>query len=198
MTDTTLHDVPDAAEARRIWEVTAEAWDQRHRLLRPEDWAKRTPCAAWDVRALVEHAIETQARYGQALGYDVGSARDWDSVRHRMAAGIAGDTDLQTGTVVHVALGESTRRFVLGIVTNDLLVHTWDLARAIGADESLPVDAVRASLAIVERVPADMVRQPTVWGSQLPVEADADLQTRLLAAVGRSAASDPAPERRSP
>ncbi len=100
MTDTTLHDLPDAAEARRIWEVTAEAWDQRHRLLRPEDWAKRTPCAAWDVRALVEHAIETQARYGQALGYDVGSARDWDSVRHRMAAGIAGDTDLQTGTVL--------------------------------------------------------------------------------------------------
>ena len=49
-------------------------------------------------------------------------------------------------------LGQLGRRFTeqglnVGIVTNDLLVHTWDLARSIGADETLPPDAVEASLA---------------------------------------------------
>ncbi|MGE4164173.1 MAG: TIGR03086 family metal-binding protein [Vicinamibacterales bacterium] len=187
MTNPTSATHLDAVEARRNWERSADAWDQRHRLIRPDDWAKPTPCAAWDVRALVEHTIATQARYGRLLGYDMGTDEGWATVRTRFAAGLAADAELPTGTLVHVAIGETTRLYVLGIVTNDLLVHTWDLARSIGADETLPPDAVEASLTIVERAPASVVRQPAVWGDRLPVEPGADLQTRLLAAVGRSA-----------
>ena len=119
------------------------------------------------------------------LGYDMGDERDWATLRTRMATGLADDGELAAGTVQHSALGETSKLYVLGIVTNDLLVHSWDLARAIGADDTLPTDAVAASLIVVEQAPANVVHHCRVWGDNLPVASDADPQTRLLAAVGR-------------
>ena len=50
-------------------------------------------------------------------------------------------------------LGVIPKARVLGIVTNDLLVHTWDLARAIGGDERLDAGAVAACYEVVAAIP---------------------------------------------
>ena len=185
MTNETRSDQADAAGALRAWDLTAEGWEALYASLQPGDMAKPTPCDEWDVRALVDHAIDVQARYGAMLGYAMGEERDWTKVRSRLAAALSTDAELPTATMRHHVLGETSKLFVLGILTNDLLVHTWDLARAIGADEVLPFEAVAACLEVVAQVPAHIVRHPKGWGEDQLVAADADPQSRLLATVGR-------------
>jgi uncharacterized protein (TIGR03086 family) len=68
-------------------------------------------------------------------------------------------------------------------MTMDLTVHTWDLARAIGANEQLDEELVSDVLAFIEPQVDQLV------GTGLfapPIEVgDADTQTRLLALLGR-------------
>ena len=67
----------------------------------------------------------------------------------------------------------------------DLVVHAWDLARAIGADERLD-PALAAD--VMERLRPDVDTFATygLFASQVPVADDADVQTRLLAMTGRT------------
>jgi uncharacterized protein (TIGR03086 family) len=77
-------------------------------------------------------------------------------------------------------LDEAIDRFF----TNDVLVHTWDLARAGGLDESLDTDVVHDLLAAMEPLD-DVLRASGQYGPKVPVSADADEQTRLIAFTGR-------------
>jgi uncharacterized protein (TIGR03086 family) len=81
--------------------------------------------------------------------------------------------------------GRSTlERTVGGIGVGDVLVHTWDLARATGQDERLDPDEVHDTY---ERMlPADEMIRGDQFGPKVPVPDDADEQTKLLAFVGRT------------
>ena len=77
------------------------------------------------------------------------------------------------------------KHMAMGLATADVLVHGWDLARAIGADDTLPeaaVDAVHIGLA---QAPPDMIRNPQVFGPIVEVPADASAQDKLIGFVGR-------------
>jgi hypothetical protein len=68
----------------------------------------------------------------------------------------------------------------------DLLVHGWDLAHAIEADERMDpelVDVVRGWFGGV----AEAYRSSGAVAPRPPVPPDADAQTQLLADFGRSA-----------
>lgn len=68
--------------------------------------------------------------------------------------------------------------------TGDILVHTWDLARATGLDESLDVEEVRRMVEGME--PYDeALRASGHYGPRVEVPDDADDQTKLLAFMGR-------------
>jgi uncharacterized protein (TIGR03086 family) len=71
-------------------------------------------------------------------------------------------------------------------VTMDVLVHTWDLARTIGADERLDEDSVRSAYEALKPMDA-MIRQPNVFGPKLEPPKGADLQTEFLYFLGRRA-----------
>jgi hypothetical protein len=67
----------------------------------------------------------------------------------------------------------------------DILVHTWDLARAVGGDETLPEDVVVASYSGLKPMDA-MIRQPGIFGPKIaPAEGD-DIQTEFLKFLGRA------------
>jgi uncharacterized protein (TIGR03086 family) len=68
--------------------------------------------------------------------------------------------------------------------TNDILVHTWDLARATGLDETLDATEVGRMLAGMEPYDEAM-RQSGHYGPRVEVPDDADEQTRLIAFTGR-------------
>jgi len=68
--------------------------------------------------------------------------------------------------------------------TGDVLVHTWDLARATGQDERL--DPAKCAVMLEGMLPMDeALRQSGHYGPRVDVPEDADVQTRLLAFIGR-------------
>jgi uncharacterized protein (TIGR03086 family) len=88
-------------------------------------------------------------------------------------------------TVVESPFGELTlKQIVSSIVVHDLLVHTWDLARATGGDEHLDPALVEHTLASMEPLD-DALRGHGAFADKLPAPDDADEQTKLLCFLGR-------------
>jgi len=54
----------------------------------------------------------------------------------------------------------------MGLATADVLVHGWDLARAIGADDTMPAAAVEAVHMGLSQATAEMIRNPQVFGDR--------------------------------
>jgi uncharacterized protein (TIGR03086 family) len=71
------------------------------------------------------------------------------------------------------------------ICTGDVLVHTWDLARATGQDETLDPVEVGRMLAGMSAIDEDMLRNSGHYGPRVDVPDDASAQDRLIAFVGR-------------
>ncbi len=72
--------------------------------------------------------------------------------------------------------------------TPDVLIHTWDLARAAGLDERLDPDEVLRLLTGLESLPREVeeaMRSSGHYGPRVAVEENVDEQTRLLAFMGR-------------
>jgi uncharacterized protein (TIGR03086 family) len=67
------------------------------------------------------------------------------------------------------------------IVVGDVFIHTWDLARATGLDESLDADQVQRMLDSMGSIPDEVLRTGGMFGPRIDVPADADDQTKLLA-----------------
>lgn len=83
------------------------------------------------------------------------------------------------------------------IYTADVFMHTWDLARATGQDETLDAETCAAMLAGME--PMDQVlRDSGQYGPKVAVSADADPQTRLIGFIGRDPLWTAPPTRSTP
>jgi uncharacterized protein (TIGR03083 family) len=108
MTSTDVRAIPRIkhAEAMRIAEVENRKFAAALRELRPEDWAKPTDCARWDVKALVAHVIGSaagqasprefvrQVRTGKPIVKEIGAEFWWDGmnelhVRERDGSSVA-------------------------------------------------------------------------------------------------------------
>jgi uncharacterized protein (TIGR03086 family) len=73
---------------------------------------------------------------------------------------------------------------VVTFCLGDVLVHTWDLARATGQDEALDPEETRRTYEAM--LPADEMLRGEHFGPKVTVPDDADEQTKLLAFVGRT------------
>jgi hypothetical protein len=70
---------------------------------------------------------------------------------------------------------------------SDLLVHTWDIARAAGLDDTLDPGAVRLVYAGYLAWDQETMRQPDLYGAAVALGTDGTLneQDRLIAFTGR-------------
>jgi len=67
----------------------------------------------------------------------------------------------------------------------DQLIHTWDLAVAIGADPTMDPAIAEAMVAMFLPTMPEVGRQAGFVGPEVSVPADAPAQDRLLGAMGR-------------
>ena len=176
-------------DALSMWRQVAAGFDQRLAKVGVDDWAATTCCPEWTVTQLVEHAIGSQRFIPKALGasgsIDVETedlVQTWEAVRAAadQALGAPGAID----EIVTLPFGEMPAGEGLGFPIGDLLVHTWDLARAIGADDRLDAQACAVVYANLEPIDGS-IRAPGFFGPKLEPAPDADAQDRLLAFVGR-------------
>jgi uncharacterized protein (TIGR03086 family) len=119
------------------------------------------------------------------MGADEDPTRAWEEAS-RAIDEITGDSEA-AALEIDGPSGKMPAGQIIGqFVTMDLLVHTWDLARAVGADEHLDEDSVRHAYEVLKPMDA-MIRQPNVFGPKLEPPRAADLQTEFLYFLGRRA-----------
>ena len=176
-------------ELLTMWRQVADGFTERLDSAREHDWSKPTCCEKWNVAELVEHAIGAQRMVPKALGASgaIDATGDnlvlvWRTVRSGADAALAapGVLDQQ----VKLPFGEMKARDGLAFPMSDMLVHTWDLAQAIGANDRLNVEACEKALADLEPIDT-LLRGPAFYGPKLEPGTDADVQDRLLAFLGR-------------
>lgn len=179
--------------------IAADGFGQRVAMIGADQWHAPTPCSEWDVRTLVNHLVY-EARWAPELFAgktvdDVGDRYESDQLgddpRHawRDADADARAAIAEPGALdrtVHLSFADVPGSEYLDQLTLDLGVHSWDLARAIGADETIDPVLVDAILGYVE-ANAALISGSGVFADPVEVGPGADAQTRLLALLGRRA-----------
>jgi uncharacterized protein (TIGR03086 family) len=166
-----------------VWQQAADKWNE---VVAQVDDAQRsapcTTCPDWTIADLIEHTEHWQGQGAAALA-GLAPGASWDDVQPALATALADPANLE-GTVE--AMGGMPKQQVAGFVIGDLLIHSWDLARSIGADETLPLEAVQATHMGLQRVPDAMLRSDNMFGPMVEVPDDASAQDQLLGFLGRT------------
>ncbi|QIS09709.1 TIGR03086 family metal-binding protein [Nocardia arthritidis] len=185
-------------------DAAATGFGDRLRMVPPTHWDHPTPCTEWNVSQLVDHMIqgndiyvamlrgasaaEFMARLGQEVGHDDPvTAYEVAVEQCRAAFRVEGALD----RIVDYPFGPVPGRQLLGLYVVDAVVHTWDLARAVGLDEHLDPKTVRWILDNFEWIYHEVSESPLTDGhryygphTHTAVPATSQ-QVRLLHMMGR-------------
>jgi uncharacterized protein (TIGR03086 family) len=165
-------------------------FDQRVQAVGDTSWGNASPCEAWTARDVVGHVIGNLRRVSAGLGgpapVELSADEDiraaWNTTRDGFT-GLVATADLSAN--MDGPFGPMPAEQLVGrIITTDVLVHTWDLARAVGGDESLPEDLIEGAYSGLKPMDA-MIRRPGVFSDKIESAAGADLQTEFLCFLGR-------------
>ena len=160
----------------------------------PSAWDDPAPVEGWAARDVVRHLVEWFPGFlksGTGIDLPSGPSADEDPV----AAWTVHSDGVQALLDDPATAGKMLKERHVGDVpldlavnnfyTTDVFLHTWDLARATGQDETL--DPVKCAELFEEMLPLDQVlRDSGHYGPRVEVPDDADIQTKLLAFIGRT------------
>lgn len=157
------------------------------------DWDAEAPVEGWAARDVVRHLVEwfppfLEAGTGIALAagpaVDDDPAGAWrhlaDEVQALLDDPATAGRVLSNPHVGDVPLPQAVAQFF----TTDVFLHTWDLARATGQDDTLDPERCAAVLSGMEPLD-EVLRASGQYGARVPVPADASVQDRLLGFIGR-------------
>jgi uncharacterized protein (TIGR03086 family) len=173
------------------YEGLAEQFGERVEAAPDDRWDAPAPCDGWTARDVVGHIVDSQRRLvagvtgtpATPVGADEDPKEAWRSSFAAVKEALATPGALEKQ--VPSPMGPMPLEAMLGrLLSMDVLVHTWDLARATGGDEHLDQDAVAHAYEGIKPLDA-MIRRPGVFGDKVEPPSDADLQTEFLCFLGR-------------
>lgn len=148
-------------------------------------WGRRSPCDEWDARGVLEHVIGFHdVLVLRPLGRKPDRPRNDPQARWQSTYDALTDA-LESGTATRL----DTYRLMPNL-TRDVLVHTWDLARAVGADDRLDPGWCEQFYAGLPADPQSLAGSG-MFGAPVAVDNEIDMQARLLARLGRDPAWRP-------
>jgi uncharacterized protein (TIGR03086 family) len=164
------------------------------------DLGRPTPCADWDLRALLAHMTAQHRGFAAAaVGRGAEEAfwrpdpQDPISGYAPSAADVitafAPDEVLDRPFLLPEAGGRPLPgRMVIGFHLVDYVVHGWDVAAAMGLPWDLPADVLEAALPIVRSVPDDADRKlpGAAFAPAIQTSGETTPMTEILTLLGRS------------
>jgi uncharacterized protein (TIGR03086 family) len=171
--------------------LLADDFTARAEAVPADAWNSMSPCEGWTARDVVAHVVGSARRSvapvtganAEPVGPDDDVVAAWAAARAEVESALA-DPHL-AGTVVPGPFGEMPLDVLVGrLLCVDVLVHTWDLARAAGLDEKINTEAAGQAYEGLKPMDA-MLRGPGRFDAAIEPPADADVQTRLLCFLGR-------------
>jgi uncharacterized protein (TIGR03086 family) len=184
------------------YQVRADAFERRTAAVQPDQWSNPSPCEEWTARDVVGHIVDMHAAMLRPLGRELPSAPSIqeDPLGALRAARVEVEAVLAdpalAGTEVDTPGGRMTaEQHIDQVVSADMIIHGWDLARATGQDDAIDPADVEMMFTGLRSMPApalEMMRTPgafgpgiVVWGPEVKVPEEAPDQDRLLGMVGR-------------
>ncbi len=156
-------------------------------------WDAPAPVDGWVARDVVRHLVEWFPSFleaGAGVVLARGPSVDDDPVAawrvHADAVqALLDDPGTPSKVLTNRHIGEvPLDRAVDQFYTADVFMHTWDLARATGQDETL--DPAKCGELLAGMEPLDeLLRQSGQYGAKVDVPPGSDVQTRMLAFIGR-------------
>jgi uncharacterized protein (TIGR03086 family) len=181
---------PNEISAR--YRKVAAQFTRRVEEVPPDAWTNPAPCEGWVAHDVVGHLTEWLPAFffdlwGLAAPPVPPAKEDpvgaWAVVDQVLRSAL--DDPAVARAERDTPMGPKTFEDAVDMIcTPDVLVHTWDLARATGLDETL--DPVEVHRFVESMEPTDeLLRSSGHYGPRVPVPDDADEQTRLIAFLGR-------------
>ena len=170
-----------------IYRQVAAKWSDLTSGVASDQWNNPTPCTEWNVRQLVDHVNAWQTQGGNLLGIEIPAGAAWPDIQAAFDAKLSDPSQL-TGNVPE--FGGIPKHDLAGFLIGDLLIHSWDLARSIGADDTLPPAAVEATTTGLHHAPEPLLRGTNPLGTPMmaaavEVPGDAGAQDKMIAYTGR-------------
>ncbi|WP_420158474.1 TIGR03086 family metal-binding protein [Nocardiopsis sp. CNT-189] len=180
----------------------ADAFQRRIEGTGDGQWHRPSPCEGWSALDVVGHVVDMHEAMLRPLGRRLGPAPA--AADDPLAAFLAARADVEA-VLADPALAAapcdtpagtvSAERHIDEVLSDDIVLHCWDLAKATGQDADLDPGDAAALWARVNAVPAETMerlRTPgafgagvEVYGPEVGVPGEASLQDRLLGALGR-------------
>jgi uncharacterized protein (TIGR03086 family) len=177
----------DALAARH--QRACDGFTRVTRAVTDDQWTAPTPCPEWDARALVEHVIGFhEFLLLRPLGVRANRPREgpadrWAATSEALFTTLAANDGVLDRATALPGGGESTPRTMLAALTTDVLVHTWDLARATNVDEPLDEELCADAYEAVRAT--GLARDGQMIGPEVPAGDEVAPSTRLAAFYGR-------------
>ena len=155
-------------------------------------WENPAPPEGWVARDVVRHLCEWvpaffESNAGISLPkpttVDTDPVGAWTTVSDAVQA-VLDDPAVATREFESRMGRQSVEQAIDMIVTGDVLLHTWDLARATGQDETLDPEEVHRMFQGMEPMD-ELLRNSGHYGPRVEVPDHADEQTKLIAFIGR-------------
>jgi uncharacterized protein (TIGR03086 family) len=163
--------------------------------VRPNQLDLPTPCSEWNLGELIAHLVaENRGFAANATGVidrvawkpgppDEITLAKFPASVEKVTAALA-DYDVLERPVEVRVFGVFPGRVAVAMHFVDYLVHSWDVARAIGRPDPIPDELAEAALRLSPLFPVE--RPPGgAFATVVPVDADAPASERLLGLVGR-------------
>ena len=157
-----------------------------------------TPCADFDVRALLNHTVASigglanaangetwdMATYGRDLLGDDARGTFQRAVERLREATSGADTLERRW---EMPFGQSPGSQAIAIAILEVTQHGWDLARATGQSPTFDDELSEAALELArQNLPPDDQRPPQAFGPSVPIDDGAPAHDRLAAFLGRT------------
>jgi uncharacterized protein (TIGR03086 family) len=166
--------------------------------VRPEQATLPTPCASWDVRALVNHLVHDVRQFTAAVHGGESGPKDADVIgddwagAYRQAASALLAAWRRPGALegtIRLPFGDFPATWRLGQQIADLAVHGWDVAKATGQPTDLDPEVGQFALDWSRENLKPEFRgdeaSGRAFGPEVAVAADAALYDRLAGFFGR-------------
>ncbi len=165
--------------------------------VKPEQLTEPTPCADWDVAALINHIVGAQNFFvagmtgqppaGMDTDYAAGDyVAAFDEASAKAVATFSEDGAL--AKMVKLPFGEMPGAAVMGLAMNDTFTHAWDLAKATGQETDLAPELATVLLEQSKAMIQPAFRGPegAPFGAEQTAPEGASAADQLAAFLGRT------------
>ena len=158
-------------------------------------WSNPAPCEGWTARDVVRHLVEWVPSFFSraeidlpvSVSVDDDPAKAWAQLRDALQATLDDPESAASEIDIEPVGRHTVAAAIEQFVTADIVVHTWDLAKATGLDATIDHDFATRMVPAMTAI-GDMLVASGQYKQAVEVSDDVSIEDKLIASTGRDPA----------